>query len=673
MEALKINTITFELSNNTEYINFVNFVKLQVLNYLFESYKLADTYFEGFYNYLGMNKGENIINSKLVINLNKLFNIIAIPVKITEDFNNFIGEIIKLIININLIFYYNNINNNIKLYGIYCITLLKTLLNNEKKQTIIYTQFTYNPNLQLTSYLVKFIKEIFNYDFDKDVKNNKSSDIYSNIYICINAINEGYYIYDDTIIAVDKIKSSVLKDDKKIRGNSIIETIQFNIEDTSKYLKFVNFIKITVWNYLSVLSKFLSTNADNTLKNIANLFDIIIEEKINADIKSLISEIIKLIVNINLSLYYNKDIKDIKNILIGIHCIILLQTLMNENQSGTIIYYKYDYDYKTSNNELLKFIKDDYNYKFNEDIDNVEKKNIYENIELQIILINTNPIFNIKKSSSRQRSIKLHSDDIIIAHADNPETIYIFIRILKKNILTYLYEVIYDVKNDRLNSILFEYNEDKQYTNLNYIKHIQKLFDIIERKIGNKNSINYSYTYLLLNINLLITNIIYLLFDNISLNIIIILKGIECIILLNKLNYYLATDTTNTITYKYYNFDKYNNYDKSFRDLQILVQTNFKDDFERIILEKKSITNEDNIYVEIDNQITAINYNYTYNDDNIEFNVNGGGNNKYKKTDKKITIIYKKKEYTRVIYICERKKYVKINKTFLLLSKLKKI
>jgi thiol-disulfide isomerase/thioredoxin len=50
-----------------------------------------------------------------------------------------------------------------------------------------------------------------------------------------------------------------------------------------------------------------------------------------------------------------------------------------------------------------------------------------------------------------------------------------------------------------------------------------------------------------------------------------------------------------------------------------------------------------------------------------------GGANKYKKTDKQITVIYKKKEYTRVIYICERKKYVKINKTFMLLSKLKKV
>jgi hypothetical protein len=50
-----------------------------------------------------------------------------------------------------------------------------------------------------------------------------------------------------------------------------------------------------------------------------------------------------------------------------------------------------------------------------------------------------------------------------------------------------------------------------------------------------------------------------------------------------------------------------------------------------------------------------------------------GGINKYIKTDKKITIIYNKKQYTRVIYICNNKKYIKINKTFMLLSKLKKI
>jgi hypothetical protein len=51
----------------------------------------------------------------------------------------------------------------------------------------------------------------------------------------------------------------------------------------------------------------------------------------------------------------------------------------------------------------------------------------------------------------------------------------------------------------------------------------------------------------------------------------------------------------------------------------------------------------------------------------------GGKNKKYKKTNNKITVIFEKKKYTRTIHMNERKKYVKINKTFILLSKLKKI
>lgn len=50
-----------------------------------------------------------------------------------------------------------------------------------------------------------------------------------------------------------------------------------------------------------------------------------------------------------------------------------------------------------------------------------------------------------------------------------------------------------------------------------------------------------------------------------------------------------------------------------------------------------------------------------------------GGQNKYIKTDNKITFLYNKKKYSRIIYINERKKYVKINKDFILLSKVKKI
>jgi hypothetical protein len=51
----------------------------------------------------------------------------------------------------------------------------------------------------------------------------------------------------------------------------------------------------------------------------------------------------------------------------------------------------------------------------------------------------------------------------------------------------------------------------------------------------------------------------------------------------------------------------------------------------------------------------------------------GGADKNYKKTENQITVIYNKKKYTRNIYINERKKYIKINKTYMLLSKLKKI
>ena len=83
--------------------------------------------------------------------------------------------------------------------------------------------------------------------------------------------------------------------------------------------------------------------------------------------------------------------------------------------------------------------------------------------------------------------------------------------------------------------------------------------------------------------------------------------------------------------------------------------------------------NETSIYDKIEITILAINHQYNYSGDTITVFGGGHGNNKYKKTENKITVIYKKKQYTRIIYICERKKYVKINKTYMLLSKLKKI
>jgi hypothetical protein len=74
-------------------------------------------------------------------------------------------------------------------------------------------------------------------------------------------------------------------------------------------------------------------------------------------------------------------------------------------------------------------------------------------------------------------------------------------------------------------------------------------------------------------------------------------------------------------------------------------------------------------FIEMENTILELERNI----DSIRRKKGTTGGNKFKSTKNKITVIYKKKQYTRVIYISERKKYVKINKTYLLLSKLQKI
>jgi hypothetical protein len=111
-----------------------------------------------------------------------------------------------------------------------------------------------------------------------------------------------------------------------------------------------------------------------------------------------------------------------------------------------------------------------------------------------------------------------------------------------------------------------------------------------------------------------------------------------------------------------YNFDKmdYKNFNKTYDSNKIknlIIHKNFYS----YIIEKYINSFQPKILLKLNEILTSSDA------------VTIGGNNKYKKTDKQITVIYKKKEYTRVIYICERKKYVKINKTFMLLSKLKKI
>ena len=105
-----------------------------------------------------------------------------------------------------------------------------------------------------------------------------------------------------------------------------------------------------------------------------------------------------------------------------------------------------------------------------------------------------------------------------------------------------------------------------------------------------------------------------------------------------------------------------NNSLKTLNDLLCLIDSYDCRSFEKSDNHHQSLTihNYYNDLEKLNNEISRL------------FKKGGKNKNNYKKTDKKITVIYKKKKYTRVIYICERKKYVKIDKTYMLLSKLKK-
>jgi len=148
-----------------------------------------------------------------------------------------------------------------------------------------------------------------------------------------------------------------------------------------------------------------------------------------------------------------------------------------------------------------------------------------------------------------------------------------------------------------------------------------------------------------------------------------IIKGFKLTILLKNLKKIINNPLHNRINDKLIN-DKLindkliekNNSLKTLNDLLCLIDSYDCRSFEKSDNHHQSLTihNYYNDLEKLNNEISRL------------FKKGGKNKNNYKKTDKKITVIYKKKKYTRVIYICERKKYVKIDKTYMLLSKLKK-
>ena len=274
---------------------------------------------------------------------------------------------------------------------------------------------------------------------------------------------------------------------------------------------------------------------------------------------------------------------------------------------------------------------------------------------------------SIRKQPSIRRQFSIRPKSIIDNSTKNHD-ILIFIIILEEYVVNFFKDVHF-VKDDKLNDILYENNE-QDFKNTLLSKNIRSLFKNISNKITNIQQINDSIFYLLKYIIDLTINICIILVKLRDFNK-ILLQGIVNINLLNKLINFLNSKTP--ITYGEYDYTNIEINTSKQHVMNFLLDNNIEYDLTTDIIKlNDNKIDEIEIYNKINTYIMTINHQYNYSGDTITV-FGGGHSNKYKKTENKITVIYKKKEYTRVIYICERKKYIKINKTYMLLSKFKKI
>jgi hypothetical protein len=253
-------------------------------------------------------------------------------------------------------------------------------------------------------------------------------------------------------------------------------------------------------------------------------------------------------------------------------------------------------------------------------------------------------------------------DKYVLKYINSPED---------KNLITYYNFIDVNLKSYfNINLIyILDFIQNKDYSILSkyYIIYILQIYiDYMKiiNNIVNTNIVNNNYNYLILAIsiefiNLLNKVIIYLQDENES------IKYIHITAFKTKEN--TITNNHLIVTIPHYDYIDINTkqFIRNYTNLKnYLISENIiiKVLFKNLIQSMAAIKEVNFINIPfIKEKILGF----------IKMKITGGAN-KYKKTGNKATIIYKKKEYIRVIYICERKKYIKINKTFMLLSKLKK-
>lgn len=566
-----------------------------------------------------------------------------------------------------LINYYSTISEG--LYRV-CDRFIKQIDKyNSIKSTnemIINSLYSFKLSIALLNELLNFIKTrkiISNKQIDDNIVTNLPKYSYSNFKTYLSnfiTIVSSFDTNKDYII-----KININDYNKYLQDYINRSTATFIIVD-SRY-KFVNFIKhieISLTTYLVSI-----TNIDSTI--LKRLFDAINNIKFidHNKLIELLEKIITSIDVINNKLFNNT--KKYKYILYGINIIILLKKYIEYLYTNEyiIIYTIINVEEVKKTDAFLPYI--DYqiypNYK-----PKTENISIIDDINNFLQKINLNDTLPLKKV--KLNKLQKPKTEVIFTVPNKPETIKIFIAELKIYVLAFFYDVLKDnivKKNIKLNKILYEYEINKKYNDISFIKNITSLFTIILYKISNPDTekINDSIKYLLQYIIDLTINFCIILAKNGTVNK-YLLKGIVNIILLNKLKDYF--EFYKKITYSYYDYSNITN-DISLDDvMNFIIDNKLEYDLDSNIIEFSKIITEKDIYSNIATIIISINEQYNYSNTNVT--VSGGSlTNKYKKTENKITVIYKKKEYKRVIYICERKKYIKLNKTYMLLSKLKKV
>ena len=665
-------------------------------------------------------------NQEFINKLDIFINFISSNISFELVFdNNIIQTLLYYIIDIvkyciyNLYYPITNLNQSkydsliygIKIYQ-HLSSVLKYLQSDDKLKRLniieykieVNNEIKVNNEKDLLKYLNKTfdIEEIYNYLTyykNKDLSRQYESNIIKFTDITLPNFCKFYNITQKPIKITDNI--------------DIIKFIYTIFENVKNFLTFSNtdlLQNITINDAKYSITLFNNNKIDELLINIVEFINASDTKNSNMIINELVNlqDLIKILIKLLYNYYIYNNYNNYYYIIFGVQQLKLLNCItiyienriINNNNSINVFEY-------TTRSEIIIVKNDDFidyvnnnifndtysiNYLDNNILSSIQTENDIDTI-LNNLKANNYITINYGDFITPKPNIYFINNDYInkinyIDKINNIQIIYQHFKLLIDNLLpdviTNIIEIYNDIKSKTetgtnvfnnyfmCDNILNLIDFRKQYIKDRYNKdnpinaeNINNILIEIKSNLRDNSTYilkkykNLIYTYMRIYYNISI-NLYKLYIDHYDGNQLFMTSLVFCAIsniLLRSLLYYIDTGNIyNIIEYidNIYKMEKDKNIDK------ILL-----------IIDKKFPINEskESKLVPIDFDKYLINLSKLITDKKTI----GGSNKKYKKTENKITVIYKKKKYTRVIYINERKKYVKINKTFMLLSKLKKI